>query len=769
MEVLSGVSSTFAVVSLAIELGGKIKKLCNFWSSIKEAPKEIRSISRDLNIISDVLDDIRQDTDSARPQLRALSASLAALEQCSDSLETLQEYVDELAPGLVHGKRRVRKWAAFQAAWKEEKLTRFQAVLRDMKLTLILARQNSTNRTTLAYQDSSQQNLTFIAQGMGLLLEEQASRTVTTKSSASIDMDEHLMALQNESQRLSSSISNPIARFGFEKTIESAISQFSNNLDVSKGQRHRCHPLLNTESQRIQAAAPTENTERSTCSKSTYRYSNNSIFGTIFVSSTTTESVFTSIHEAEPDQHHSDEIFKIETSFTAHPSQWLQLCGINHGIRIALSKTLQGVDCRLRTYRAVSDDAPIFELCRLGKSNEIRHLFDKKLASPWDTNSKGQTPLHQAAQNARSDTCHLLITQGADLDAMDNYGRSVAYYAFARDPCCFWPLASSSSVWSCKAHIDTMRLFLEKLDTSSQEASNALSYLMTSNGCGNRACSHPPGFRESFEWAFPFLKDSIFQVGPSTRKINATYLIHAMRGNDIDIRPLARLLPFVEDINADRRAEDNVWVPLGHGIAHKICGGRVKHWQELQGFAHLLVPKGLDLHAPWNIENSRVNGSTPTSSVLNFSRHFFEFRELLRSQAIDIPKFVEDELRQKPLPDAGWTKESLQELFELEFEPMTVQSRCPCCNASYHTWDAEPGDLFYGREKSWLNMLKRLREMQKDGTSIEEILRIRNQDILDLKEPILGICVNLDCEIGKLNRTKEEEPEEEGSPFLLSI
>ena len=144
MEVLSGVSSAFAVVSLTIELGGKIKKLCNFWSSIREAPKEIRSISRDLNIVSDVLDDIRQDADSARPHLRALSASLAALEQCSDSLETLQEYIDELAPGLVDGKRKIRKWAAFKAAWKEEKLTRFQAVLRDMKLTLILAGQNST-------------------------------------------------------------------------------------------------------------------------------------------------------------------------------------------------------------------------------------------------------------------------------------------------------------------------------------------------------------------------------------------------------------------------------------------------------------------------------------------------------------------------------------------------------------------------------------------------------------------------------------------------
>jgi hypothetical protein len=224
---------------------------------------------------------------------------------------------------------------------------------------------------------------------MGFLLEEHALRTVTTKSSASLDMDEHLMTLRHEPQRLSSSISNPIARFGFEKTIESAFSLFSNSLDVSKGKRHSCHSLLNTETHPIQGAASTDNTERSICSKTTYRYSINSIFGMIFVSSTTTEYVFTSTREVEPDQDHNNETVKIETSFTVYPSRWLQICVINHGIRIALSKSFQGVDCRLRTYRAVPDDAPIFELCRLGKFDDIRHLFDKKLASPWDTNSWG--------------------------------------------------------------------------------------------------------------------------------------------------------------------------------------------------------------------------------------------------------------------------------------------------------------------------------------------------------------------------------------------
>ena len=144
MDVLSSASSAFAVVSLAIEVGDKIKKLCDFWNSIQEAPKEVRRIARDLTIISHVLEDIREDAQSARPHARATSASLAALDQCSDSVDLLQRLLDELEPGLLSEKRRIRRWSAFKAAWKGERIRKFQEGLRDMKMTLILTRQNSS-------------------------------------------------------------------------------------------------------------------------------------------------------------------------------------------------------------------------------------------------------------------------------------------------------------------------------------------------------------------------------------------------------------------------------------------------------------------------------------------------------------------------------------------------------------------------------------------------------------------------------------------------
>jgi hypothetical protein len=143
MEVLSGVSSALAVISLAIEVGDRIKKLCDFWDSIQEAPQNIRTIAKDLSIISTVLEDIRDEARSARPFSKALSASFAALEQCQESLGLLQSLVQEVEPGFESERKRVRKWSAFKAVWKGDRIRKFRQELLDVKMTLILARQNS--------------------------------------------------------------------------------------------------------------------------------------------------------------------------------------------------------------------------------------------------------------------------------------------------------------------------------------------------------------------------------------------------------------------------------------------------------------------------------------------------------------------------------------------------------------------------------------------------------------------------------------------------
>ena len=95
-------------------------------------------------------------------------------------------------------------------AWKEDKIAKFLEVVRDVKITLLLTRQNSiryyhspgmdcsanlSSRATLAHPDSHRHDLATITDGMRMLLQEQPSRVVTTTSAQCLDLTDHMAAL----------------------------------------------------------------------------------------------------------------------------------------------------------------------------------------------------------------------------------------------------------------------------------------------------------------------------------------------------------------------------------------------------------------------------------------------------------------------------------------------------------------------------------------------------------------------------------------------
>jgi len=184
---------------------------------------------------------------------------------------------------------------------------------------------------------------------------------------------------------------------------------------------------------------------------------------------------------------------------------------------------------------------------------------------------------------------------------------------------------------------------------------------------------------------------------------------------------------------------------------------------------------------------SDLEFGTPTSLALTLSQLFYDFRNVLTALGVDILSFIDEEFEQPkvPLHGAGWTKESLRDVFDLQYIPLEGVDSCPECLLHYHVWEYRDEDISWElQEKSWLNLLKRIRERKENGMSIEEILQIREQEIVESGEPARGICESEFCNIGKANcaklqtfrrmkseeeREEEEEEEEEDSPFLLSI
>ena len=70
MESLSAAASGIAVVSVAMQLAEGLKKTCDFWKSIKEAPETIRAISEDLELLSSVLTQIAHEAQHIQPVQR---------------------------------------------------------------------------------------------------------------------------------------------------------------------------------------------------------------------------------------------------------------------------------------------------------------------------------------------------------------------------------------------------------------------------------------------------------------------------------------------------------------------------------------------------------------------------------------------------------------------------------------------------------------------------------------------------------------------------
>ena len=139
MDGLSATASGMAVISLAFQLGESIKQLHDFWDSVKEAPDDIQTIKEDLGLLSSVLAEMSNEVQHSGPD----QTLTRALKACCDKVNKLTRITNEMEPGFASRSLRMRKWTAFKAVFKSEKIHKFQKVLEGLKSTLILAQQSS--------------------------------------------------------------------------------------------------------------------------------------------------------------------------------------------------------------------------------------------------------------------------------------------------------------------------------------------------------------------------------------------------------------------------------------------------------------------------------------------------------------------------------------------------------------------------------------------------------------------------------------------------
>ncbi|KAL9114817.1 MAG: hypothetical protein Q9187_007398 [Circinaria calcarea] len=137
MDGLSTAASAIAVVSLAGQLVSGVRALYVFWGSIQDAPGDIQAISTELKLLQVVVQDIHDVELRYGPD----KTTMDILESCLSQINTLTTITRKLEGGLRNATSSGRKWGAFKAVLKGNKIKKFQDILRDTKITLVLVQQ----------------------------------------------------------------------------------------------------------------------------------------------------------------------------------------------------------------------------------------------------------------------------------------------------------------------------------------------------------------------------------------------------------------------------------------------------------------------------------------------------------------------------------------------------------------------------------------------------------------------------------------------------
>lgn len=138
MEVISGVASAFAIVSLSVQLLDKIDSFCGFWEKVQGAPKYVLELVHELRLLEAVIKEIQQkEAEYGRdPTLTSI------LDSVLSQVEALQANMAKYQTGVSSDGRILRTWSSFKLSLRSDQVMHFRLSLSETKTTLVLARFN---------------------------------------------------------------------------------------------------------------------------------------------------------------------------------------------------------------------------------------------------------------------------------------------------------------------------------------------------------------------------------------------------------------------------------------------------------------------------------------------------------------------------------------------------------------------------------------------------------------------------------------------------
>ena len=393
MDAVSVAASIVSLVTIAGQLIQSTKSLHQFWSSVKDVPTYLQWLTEDLKSIQEILESIQQQYIQSI-NTSEMTRACQALQKCAFHLTNLKNLVEPLyARSSPDGKRKI--WGLIKAVFDNSRIQLYRENLEEAKSALIIA-QNSSN-----FKMAGQTRETILAVESGvsrLLANQDNAMSKSTVEYQSIHSS--LSSLQQDVQKVVGSLPSILnhpstdVMTSFENSlstvIEKKIMERTSSFEVPQSiQQEVLDYRPRVDEKRISSGNVSDLIKVSTDPRpnnlrvkrqSTVSWTNlYTPFGCLTIRIFRIWNIRCS----------GDEDRFFEARFTFIPWRWL------YRQAVFLTGQVGPSDCSLTAlnlhFRPIVDsNSAIFKACEDGDVNQVRYLFQKRLASPYAVNPKGE-------------------------------------------------------------------------------------------------------------------------------------------------------------------------------------------------------------------------------------------------------------------------------------------------------------------------------------------------------------------------------------------
>jgi hypothetical protein len=389
MDGISSGSGVFAAVSIAIQLGESIKKIVELGKAIKDAPTHIRALFQDLEVLAAVLSQIQQ----LNKHVAFDNVTEKALQNCQIKILKLQNAIHQAQLNVKSKSRLRRKWGAFSFALNEHEIQSIQISIEEAKSTLQLVQIKSLTYVLLLFW-SFHLSLIFPS---GLVLSTVYNQKETVTSINTLTSLISQLAIQEfgfVTNKMQVDYDVPI-HTNSETTQETLLTMNPTNVTVEKIFSPSSSADNNGVGDKVipfqKSSRPFDLLVRN--AQTSQQFSLNAALFTVFTQSRTSIVKTNQVSEVF-------ESLEADNTIIIYPGAAGRFFGITRGLLIS-AKATSGWQYSIQPFRAVDENALIFEFCRGGNLDGVRSLFKRNEASPWDRDPKGQTPLFVSRHTTR--------------------------------------------------------------------------------------------------------------------------------------------------------------------------------------------------------------------------------------------------------------------------------------------------------------------------------------------------------------------------------